>query len=403
MLRRSYDERLTAAPPIADSGGDDPAVDGDSAVGTMDRATMERALAGVLERFGLTDAAPEMLQELATHAPQLFFAAGISRLELERGTPLYRKRSLRLLDAPAFLLELVRPERFSIRELTDFCAKYVREDPLLDVKLARLMPGRRCDSYNLASSLILRIMEVLDEISPGPRLLMIIGHLTNYPEQHVASKAALLVGRRLQSRLWVEHHISSTDPRVRANVIEALWGVDSALAGHTLRKSLHDANNRVHGNALVGLHMLGDQSVKWRILHLTKDKRPAFRQTAAWVIKKIGAPEFAPLLEGLLQDPIQGVRRSAESALERLSGAAYMTFEPDSSPNIGVEVAPDRPKTGDIPAKPAIEGEPAPMTPHEILAPVNNPGENAELVPARQPCDTAITLQLDGRYLTGAC
>jgi hypothetical protein len=303
-----------------------------------------------------------MLHWLARKDPQLFFAAGIARLELDGGPPGYRKRSLRLLDAPAFLLELVRAENFSTSELKDFCARHVREDSLLDVKLARLMPGRRSDSYHLEPILILRILEVLDEISPGPRLLMIIGHLTHYSERHVASKAALLVGRRLQSREWVERHLSSTDPRIRANVIEAMWGVNSALVAHSLRKCLLDENNRVLGNAIVGLHMLGDQSVKWRIRHLTKDRRPAFRQTAAWVIGRVGAPEFASLLEGLLVDPNQGVRQSAESALESLRPAPG-TVEPESGPNIGIEAAAEYSKMEDTLSKPAIESEPVATTP----------------------------------------
>ena len=401
MLCPSYYERGIVGQASTDSGFEHFA-DEESADGKMDLPAIERALAEVLDRFGLTDVAPEMLQELAEKDPDLFLVASLARLELDGGPPGYRKRSLRVFDTPAFLLELVRSEHFSTKELKDFCAKYVREDSLLDVKLARLMPGRGADSHHLETYFILRILEVLDEISPGPRLLMIIGHLTHHSEQHVASKAALLVGRRLQSREWIKRHISSTDSRVRANVTEALWGVNSALAAYTLRQCLRDEDNRVHGNAIVGLHMLGDQTIKWRIRNLIKDKRPVFRQTAAWVIGKVGNPEFAPLLEGLMVDPIDAVRKSAESALERLRGAAPSMIEPEFSPNIRMEAAPVCQTTDDTPIEPIVENDLATTTPDNILAYSEKPGKDADLGPAQKPSEPTFTLRLDGRYVTGA-
>ncbi len=314
---------------------------------------MERALGAVLDRFGLTDAAPELLQGLAEEHADLFFVACLARLENEDASAGYRKRSLRVLDSPAFLLGLVRSERFNSAELKALCASYVLEDSLLDVKLARLMPGRRSDAHRLPTDLILRILDVLDEISPGPRLLMIIGHLTQHPDRHIASKAALLVGRRLQSREWVERHLASTDPRVRANVAEALWGIDSALAAHTLRKCLHDENNRVQGNAIIGLHRLGDRNVRWRIRHLAKDKRPEFRRTAAWVIGTLDSLEYKPLLEELLLDSDWDVRQAAQAALQRLSVPEPDEIDLESGPNIGIEVALAAPGAADAEAAPS--------------------------------------------------
>lgn len=401
MFRPSDPERVPAVSASADSGADDPSRDAESAGGKMDLAMMERALAGILDRFGLTDVGAEMLQVLAEKDCNLFFTASIARLELKAVSPVDRKRSLRLLATPAFLLKLVRTELFSTRELKDFCARYVREDSLLDVKLARLMPGSRSDSYHLETRIVLRILDVLDEISPGPRLLMIIGHLAHYPDQHVASKAALLVGRRLQSCEWVERHISSTDPRIRANVTEALWGVDSALAAHTLRQCLRDKNNRVYGNAMVGLHMLGDLNVRWRIHHLTKDRRPEFRQTAAWVIGELNDSEFTPLLERLLLDPIEGVRLSAEIALGKLHESTLAGIAPDSSPDIRFEVAPACPNTDDKAGNTAVESKPA-TTLDRVLTGSAESGENTGLVSEPKPGEPASTLPLRDRYVTVA-
>jgi hypothetical protein len=397
---------MTAVRISADPVAEILALDGEPPGEKLDLPAMERALSVVLDRYGLTDAAPEMLQGLAERDPHLFFTAGIARLALEGGPPGHRRRSLRLFDAPAFLLELVRSHYFSDGELKEFCAKYVREDTLLDVKLARLMPGRRSDFYHLETGLILRILDVLDEISPGTRLLMIIGHLTGYAEQRVASKAALLVGRRLQNHEWVERHLSSPDPRIRANVVEALWRVNSALAARTLRKCLQDENNRVQGNAIIGLHMLGDQNVNWRIRQLTKDLRSAYRQTAAWVIGRVKDPELTPLLEGLLVDPDARVRQSAENALERLCETKPAAAAPESSANAQIAVAPECAEGEAAPPQPPVENDPAATQPDGIAPPPDSsgsdgPGQGTLPTATSESNAAAVHLRLDGRYVTG--
>lgn len=372
----------------------------------IDLQSMQRALDDVLGRFGATDVAPKMLQDLAEEDPRLFFEAGVARLGLEGGAPAQRKRSLRLFDVPDFLLELVRSDFFSNNDLKDFCARHIREDSLLDVKLARLMPGRQSDNYQLETSVILRILDVLDEISPGPRLLMTIGHLTHYPERHIASKATLLVGRRLQNREWVERHLASTDPRIRANVAEALWSVDSALAAQTFRKCLRDENNRVHGNALIGLHLLGDRSIGARVRTLVKDNRPGFRQTAAWVIGKLQDPELVPLLEGLLLDSNQGVRQSAQNALEKLRGTAAGA---EPSRNTGTDSAPLAPKPHITQPDTVGKGEPVATAPENTQSgpsevhPVtpDPPGQDNGVLSQQRLSAEPFNIHLDGRYVTG--
>lgn len=79
----------------------------------------------------------------------------------------------------------------------------------------------------------------------------------------MASKAALLFGRRPRNCERIESHVASADPRIRANVAEGSCGVNSALAIHALRKCLLDGSNRAYGNAVVGLRVVGERSVNW--------------------------------------------------------------------------------------------------------------------------------------------
>ena len=190
---------------------------------------------------------------------------------------------------------------------------------LLDVRLARLTPGRDPDAdAPLDSETVLQILEVLDKLSTGPRLILLLNHLTLHPDRRIAAKATLLVGRRLRNQDWVERRLVSTDGRVRANAVEGLWGVRSLAARKSLWTSLRDKNNRVVGNALIGLHQLGEPAVHEFVTRMIQDPRPAFRWTAAWVMGKIGSEEFLPDLQRARKDKEPHVQRAAERAIEAI-------------------------------------------------------------------------------------
>jgi HEAT repeat protein len=76
-----------------------------------------------------------------------------------------------------------------------------------------------------------------------------------------------------------------------------------------------DANNRVAGNSLVGLHLLGEERVVGSVLTMANNPLPEFRWTAAWAMSKIGSPQFVPPLNSMIKDDNPGVRRSALKAL----------------------------------------------------------------------------------------
>jgi len=107
---------------------------------------------------------------------------------------------------------------------------------------------------------------------------------------------------------------------VRANAVEALWGVDSPAALKCMWESLKDENNRVAGNALVGLHRLGEPVVGQLVKRMIEDQRPIFRTTAAWVMGKIGGLEFVECLRQAVGDSDQLVRDTAQSALRAIEG-----------------------------------------------------------------------------------
>ena len=82
----------------------------------------------------------------------------------------------------------------------------------------------------------------------------------------------------------MERLVRDEDARVRANFMEGLWNF--AASDHCrrlFRQALEDSNHRVVGNALVGLHRLGETHTV--IAHLSKmARRPEVLFRAAAVV-----------------------------------------------------------------------------------------------------------------------
>ena len=305
-----------------------------------------QSLAGSVE-------ARRALQDAALHSPEAFFAAALSLLGAEKDPAARRRLYTTVLECPQFLRQLIRPDQFSRAELLEVCRSLTSCDPHLDVRLARLISGRDWDSEILDSDTVVHVLDVLNEISPGPRLVPILNHLTQNSDQRTAAKATLLMARRIQNHDWMERHLGSGDPRLRAAVLEALWGIDTSSARGTLRAGLNEENNRAVGNALVGLHLLGESSVGALAEQMLEDRRPMFRSTGAWVMGKIGAPYFVQPLQRALADGEPGVRHAARRALKEIRKLAVQN-----------RPAPELPAAAE---PPAIESA-APQPPEESTA-----------------------------------
>ena len=293
-------------------------------MGTVRELTAEERrtaewLEGLAARRGNSRGGGEAIRAKAVEAPERICSAALAVLEGAQTAEEARQWLYgQLVECREFLLELVRPDRMSRQELAELCRKWMTTDGQLDVRLARLTPGRGASGDSLPTETVVRILDVLDDTSQGPRLILLLNHLTRHEDRRIASKAALLVGRRLRSRDWVSRQLESADARLRANVVEGLWGESSPSVQSQLWASLKDKNNRVVGNALIGLHHLGEPAVKEFVKRMIEDLRPPFRWTAAWVMGKIGSPEFIEDLERALQDKEPHVRSAAEQALHAI-------------------------------------------------------------------------------------
>lgn len=216
-----------------------------------------------------------------------------------------------------FLTALSDPALNRDRALA-FAHAAARLDQTVDLALARMLAesaGGETDSQ-------VRLMEILAAISDGIRIFPCLVRLLRHPNPHVRSKAVLMIGRGNRSPQWIRQRLSDTDPRIRANAAEALWGVDTEPAREVLQSLVHDCNNRVAGNAVLGLYKLGDQSMISEIVTMAAHGSAHFRATAAWVMGETGDPRFTELVAGLLREPNAVVRKRAFSALGAIRSAA---------------------------------------------------------------------------------
>lgn len=221
------------------------------------------------------------------------------------------------------LLPLCNPVLLSLEHEIAIARSVAERDPLLDVKLARRIsalvagPGRGQFEVAVAQ----RILEILAAITDGARILPILIQVLRDPDGRLRSKAALLVGRTNKSAQWVEQVMREPDARVRANSIEALWGVDTEAVRAVLRAATKDPNNRVLGNALLGLYRLGDVSTIGRVLSLATHPAPVFRSTAAWIMGETDDPRFLPALARMIRETDAQVRRSVFRAIAHIKQA----------------------------------------------------------------------------------
>jgi hypothetical protein len=227
---------------------------------------------------------------------------------------------------------------------TELARQAQRGDPSVEVKLARELAD--AGDSGLASGTAERLLEIIGEISDGRRILPSLMRMLRHDNPYLRSKAVLMIGRSGKSLGWIEKRLQETDARVRANAIEAMWGIDSEQARELLQWASRDGNNRVVGNALVGLYRLGEAASLPELVKMAGHDSPAFRRTAAWVMGQIGDPRFSEVLGRMIADSDGFVRKSAFAAVGRIRAAAAQVSQTAEWP-VAAAADPQNPRTGE--------------------------------------------------------
>jgi hypothetical protein len=268
----------------------------------------------------------EWIKDVLAANRELFYAGVIEALRTAE-----ESRGIRFLVGLLIthdLLERVLCEPSLTLEQGVVVARLAREiDPKVELQLAR----RLADGFSTGETVVTanapRLLAILAEISDGSRILPSLARLLHSSSPYLRSKAVLMIARGNRSPNWVQSRMLEGDPRVRANAIEALWGVEGESAIALLQSAARDGNNRVAGNALVGLYRLGECEVLAETVKMATHAGPQFRATAAWVMGKCADPRFREPLAQLLSDGTPMVRSQAFKALGNIKLALLLAAE----------------------------------------------------------------------------
>ena len=153
-----------------------------------------------------------------------------------------------------------------------------------------------------------RALRLFNDLGNSSVLLPWLRTLTNHPDERIRSKAVKSFCELRPNPSLVERQLKSGDARVRANAVEALWGVTSLEAAAIFREALTDSSHRVVVNALVGLYAHNADEALEKLSNLCKHPGPMFRAAAAWGLGRIADRRAIPALKTLTEDPSAIVR-----------------------------------------------------------------------------------------------
>ncbi|MGA2713893.1 MAG: HEAT repeat domain-containing protein [Bryobacteraceae bacterium] len=171
------------------------------------------------------------------------------------------------------------------------------------------------------------LLDLLNEVtarhsrSSVPEPMSRIVRLFRLSDPRSRSRAARLVGRYSSYRTFLLRRLEEKDHRVRANVVESMWGIDSREVRSALHDALDDSDHRVRTNVLIALYRLGDSSAVRLLIEQSRHSSPAFRASAAWAMGDIKDAEFLDALNSLTGDDKDEVRQNATLSLSRLKQA----------------------------------------------------------------------------------
>lgn len=195
----------------------------------------------------------------------------------------------------------------------------LQHEPRFDIGFAKSL----LDDDQMTAAERQRGMAILQQLTSGSRMTPILIQFLREPDTRVRSKAALMFGQIMPAQRIMERLMGDEDARVRANFVEGLWRSSSADCRTLFRHALRDKDHRVVGNALVGLHRLGDfRAVFGHLGKMARHPEPMFRAAAAWVMGQTAEDRYIPALRHMVQDPELPVRTNALRALRRINLAS---------------------------------------------------------------------------------
>jgi hypothetical protein len=170
---------------------------------------------------------------------------------------------------------------------------------------------------------ILRALHLAPALGDYSILIPWLRGLEKNSDSRVRARAAKLLCQLRPNNGNIQRHMQSTDGRVRASALEALWDSKNVVrdgdAFRFFRSALTDSHHRVVANALVGLYRLGELEAIHKMISLSSNKQHLFRAAMAWAMGVVEDSRAIPTLETMKADRCYAVRQRAHHSLATLS------------------------------------------------------------------------------------
>ncbi len=286
--------------------------------GVLEKSTAD--ISQAVEAFVDHDpASNKVLDQLCSADPLKFFAAGFQVVATVKSSPGSQYLALLLAKDKRLGNWLLDPKACTLKEA--MAVARVAADARVHLQATFEMALNKA-LQNQASAAnadrILRILNLLEAIGSQSCWNSFQVELMAYPDKVVRSKAALLIGRSSKNADWIVRRLLDRDPRVQANAVESLWGLDGAETKQHLLEALKSKNNRVFGNAALGLYRLGDPTIIRVLLEATQHPEPLFRLSALWAIGQTQDPRFLPALTLQFKSAQGKLRLALAGAISRI-------------------------------------------------------------------------------------
>src|ERR1017187_8506678 len=186
--------------------------------------------------------APNALQDMRDADPGRFANEVLRILRSVPESPASERLLKLIIGDDAVLAQCTDPCSLSLVEARELARRMRVLDPGIDLRFLKLLlppsgPAIR-DSWRAT-----RLLEIVETVSDGTRTHSALAQLLWHSDSRISSKAALLIGRQNPDVRCLEQWMSTNDARVRANVIESLWGVASPEAVALFRGATKDSDH----------------------------------------------------------------------------------------------------------------------------------------------------------------
>ena len=211
-----------------------------------------------------------------------------------------------LMESQIILRAVGHPALLTLKEAVKLTKLALQDDVLFDTKLLRRLLALRLWPEEVPSDEVLRTLGVLEALDVPHRHSMVLLKFSKFPDLHVQSKAAKILGRSLESVDLLDELFKNRDGRVRANLLEGLGRRDHIAPYLPLiERATRDQNTRVSSIALAIRARLGHGGSDALVRMRSNSKMQEIRRSA----------EFARHIAagGLSGRDVDGVEIAAES------------------------------------------------------------------------------------------